>query len=132
MLPDTIAKGGFAESLVAARALEKGYVPSKPMVDARYDLIIDDGIRRNRVQIKYCNREHLNASGAVAVGLKKKNDLLYRANEIDALVVYIEPIKQLCWLPVELVAGKTSIAIRYQPTKNGQSKNCIMAEDYTW
>lgn len=131
MLPDTIAKGGFAEALVAARAFEKGCIPSRPMADARYDLIIDDGNKLNRVQVKYCNRKYNNISGSVSVDLKKKASL-YHSNEIDALVVYIEPAGKFCWLPVDLIDGKTSVTIRYEASKNGQSKNCIMAEDYIW
>lgn len=131
MLPDTIAKGGFAEALVAARALQKGYIPSKPMIDARYDLIIDNGEKPQRVQVKYCSCEHNNVNGSVSVDLRR-NTRLYHENEIDALAVYLEPIKQICWLPVSLVNGKASINIRYVPSKNGQSKNCIMAEDYIW
>lgn len=131
MLPDTIAKGGFAEALVAARALEKGFVPSKPVVDARYDLIVDDGMKLNRVQVKYCSSNQTFANGSVCVDLRR-NSRPYSLDEIDALVVYIEQFQQMCWIPVEMIDGKTSLTIRYEPSKNGQSKNCIMAEDYIW
>lgn len=131
MLPETIIKGGYAEALVAARALEKGYVPSKPMVDARYDLIIDDGNRPQRVQVKYCNCEHNNVSGSISLDLRK-NSRLYSKDEIDALAIYVEPIKQICWFPISLIEHRASINIRYQPSRNNQAKNCIMASDYLW
>ena len=119
MLPEVLAKGGRAEALVAARALEKGMIPSKPMVDARYDLVLDDGEKRSRVQVKHCNSTHKDISGSVSVDLRRRG-VPYHNGEIDALILYVER------------SGKTSISVRYAPSKNSQNRRCVQAEQYLW
>ena len=131
MLPEVLAKGGRAEALVAARALEKGMIPSKPMVDARYDLVLDDGEKRSRVQVKHCNSTHKDISGSVSVDLRRRG-VPYHNGEIDALILYVERTGQFLWLPADMISGKTSISVRYAPSKNSQNRRCVQAEQYLW
>lgn len=48
-------KGQLAIIKAELRALELGYVPSKPIFNSRYDLVIDDYTSLKRVQVKYAN-----------------------------------------------------------------------------
>jgi hypothetical protein len=62
-------KGQLATTKAQLRALELGYIPSIPNMDCRYDIIIDDGKKLWRVQVKYANRVPANSQGAVIVKL---------------------------------------------------------------
>src|SRR5438132_1694866 len=64
--------GEIAVAKVVLRAMEKGWTPCKPLVECRYDLILDDGLKPYRVQVKYAGgNSPKQASGAIPVGLKK-------------------------------------------------------------
>jgi hypothetical protein len=131
--------GEFAIAKVVLRAIEKGVTASRPMMECRYDLILDDGLKLYRVQVKYAGgkpRRHV--SGAIAVGLKKwRTDgrppiWFYTAAEIDAVLVYVRKIDQLLWFGPEVFEGRRVLQIRLEPSRNGQHKGRLMADDYIW
>lgn len=128
--------GQMAVCKTEIRAIELGYMPSRPLMDCRYDIVLDDGDRLWRVQVKHANKEPSSAAGSVCAKLEyttRTNKLYtYNAQEVDALVVYIPKIDRLCWLPIHLFAGKREITIRICPPKNSQKKGLIMASDYFW
>ncbi|MDO8487870.1 MAG: group I intron-associated PD-(D/E)XK endonuclease [bacterium] len=133
----TNVKGQIAASKTELRALELGYIPSKPIFDARYDLILDDSKGKlTKIQIKYGDGKMSNSQGAVMVKLgyedRRKKLYTYQANEIDGLVVYLPKIDRLCYFPPEVFCGKVKIHVRYQKTRNNQSKGILYAEDYFW
>ena len=132
----TNIKGQLAETKAALRALELGYIASRPIFDARYDLILDDAKRLMRVQIKYADAKLSNSEGSVSVKLayenRKKKVYTYQDKEVDGLIVYLPKIDKLCFFPPHVFVGKERIAIRYAKTKNSQKKGIIFAEDYYW
>ncbi len=130
--------GEFAIAKVVLRAIEKGVTPSRPLIECRYDLILDDG-KPHRVQVKYAGgKAPKQASGVVPVGLKKwRTDgrppiRYYTAEEIDAVVVYLPVTDQILWLGPEVFEGRTMLHVRLEPTRNGQEKGCLMAAEYVW
>ena len=132
----TNTKGQLAVSKSELRAFELGFLPSRPLFDARYDLIIDDGKKLSRLQIKYADGKPTNTNGAVVVKLeyidRKNQTYTYQSNEVDALVVYIPKIDKLCFFPKKVFVGKRKLNIRIALTKNGQKKGIIAAKDYYW
>ena len=132
----TNVKGQLAVSKAELRALELGYLPSRPLFDGRYDLIIDNQKELLRVQIKYANGKSKTSSGNVIVKLEyedRKNRLYtYQDNEVDALIVYIPEVDKLCYFPKKIFVGKRKLSIRLVPSKNNQKKGIIAAEDYYW
>ena len=62
--------------------------------------------------------------------VNKKNG--YFSNEVDAIIVYIPQVDKLCYFPIEMLEGKTSLTIRYEDSKNNQQKNIVFAKDYEW
>lgn len=132
----TNVKGQLAVSKTELRALELGYLPSRPMFDGRYDLIIDNQKELLRIQIKYANGKSSNSSGSVVVKLEYENRnkkfYTYQENEVDALVVYIPEIDKLCYFPKKIFIGKRKLSIRLVPSKNNQKTGIIAAEDYYW
>lgn len=132
----TNTKGQLAVSKAELRAFELGYLPSRPLFDARYDLIVDDGKNLKRLQVKYADGKPTNTAGAVVVKLeyvdRKHNTHTYKDGEVDALVVYIPRIDRLCFLPKLTFLNKKKLSIRISKTKNNQKKGIIAAEDYYW
>lgn len=62
--------GYVGEQKVASEALKRGYIVSKPVVESRYDLLIDNGKEIKRVQVKYSGWEK--QSGAYTITLKSE------------------------------------------------------------
>ena len=138
LISDNPKKGGIAQAKAEIRALEKGYLISKPIIEgARYDMIVDDGEKLQKVQVKYTSVKQTKSQGSVTVDFRKtsNNGKLkegYTKEEVDAIVVYIPQIDELCWFPIEILEGKTTLTIRYERPKNSQTKNIYLAEDYIW
>ena len=55
------------------RALELGFIPSRPVFDTRYDLIIDNNKSLKKVQVKYADGKPSKSKGAVVVKLSYEN-----------------------------------------------------------
>lgn len=129
-------KGQLAVSKTELRALELGYLPSRPLFDTRYDLIIDNHRSLIRAQIKYADGKSSSNSGSAIVKLeytdRQKKTFTYQNDEVDALIVYIPKINRLCYLPKKLFIGKRKLSIRLSKSKNNQKKGIIAAEDYYW
>lgn len=133
----TDEKGYVAILKVEQRAIEKGYIVSRPVTPARYDLILDTGLERLRVQVKYANGKSTNSSGAVTLSMTKwsrSGSLVggYRSDEVDGIAVYLPVIEAVCWFTPNDFVGKEKVVIRYSPAKNGQKSGVWMAEEYLW
>ena len=92
-------------------------------------MILDDGEDLKRIQVKYC--DHIE-NGCVRVTLKRRNYLSYTANEIDALIVYVAPIDQLCYIPVSLIDGKQFLSLRYTDPDKMIPQKIHFCQDYIW
>ena len=136
MQATTNMKGQLAVSKAELRAFELGYIPSRPLYDCRYDLIIDKNGKLLRLQVKYADGKPSNSSGSIIVKLeyqdRKKRIYTYDNSEIDGLVVYIPRLDRLCFLPKSIFLHKRKLSIRITKSKNNQKKKIIAANDYYW
>lgn len=137
MISSSTQKGEIACLKFESRAIEKGFVVSKPTIDCnRYDRVIDCNGKLFRVQIKYSSRKNTNSDGSTSINLTKVTrngkKLIYTEQEIDVVVAYIPEIDKLCWLPSKLFHKKLSISIRYRHPKNHQRKGIVLADHYIW
>lgn len=132
----TNVKGQLAISKTELRALELGYIPSRPVFDTRYDLILDNFKSLIRVQVKYADGTPSKSKGAVVVKLayedRSKKVYTYQESEVDGLIVYIPKIDKLCFLKPKVFVGKRNLNIRLEKSGNNQKKGVIFAEDYLW
>ncbi len=130
----TAQKGELALLCVLQRALQKGWITCRPTRDCRYDLVLDDGERLHRVQVKYAGRRASNCEGAVSLDFTKggKRDRTYLDHEIDAVIAYVAPAQRLVWLRREHFHGKRTIQLRYVPTRSGQKNGCLMVDELAW
>jgi hypothetical protein len=119
------------------RAIEKGGVASVPVIEARYDRILDWRGRLYRVQVKYSDRSSSKSENAVAVHLqsfrhRRCTSQGYSRAEVDAVVAFIPQVDALCWFEPEDFEDRTTLTIRLAPPKNGQRKRIRFYEDYLW
>ena len=116
--------------------MELGIVPSKPVFDTRYDIILDESGILKKAQVKYANGTPSKSTGAVVVKLayenRKKKVVTYARHEVDCLIVYIPKIDKLCMMPPETFIGKRNLNIRLNKPGNNQKKGVLFAEDYFW
>lgn len=137
MLNELQTKAEIAMIKVQGRALEKGIVCCKPLVEGtRYDLILDVGNKLLRAQVKYCDRKTSHSSNSVSVLLKSARgqgaNRTYTAAEIDVLLVYVKEADRICYVPVEEIVNKTSLCLRLEPPKNNQAVGVKMASNFFW
>ena len=137
MLSEQQRKAETARVKVEARALELGVVYNRPSVEGlRYDCILDIEGKLYRAQIKYCDCKSVTAAGALQRRLRSQVGQgaarCYTAEEVDALLVYLPCVDRICFFPQEVFCGKSGLSIRLEPTRNGQSKGCVLAEKFFW
>jgi hypothetical protein len=137
MASETTKKGELACIKFEQRALEKGYVVSRPVLECEYDRVVEIEKKLYRVQIKYAACKSSNSDGAVQAnigkaGLKHGSHKPYDSCDIDAMVVYIPSIDKLCWFDKDVWVCRRMLNIRYKASKNNQTKGCWMAENYFW
>ena len=106
-------------------------------MDYRYDLVLDDGHKLWRVQVKYANGVPAKSQGAVVVKLayetrQRRHIYTYHEDEVDSLVVYIPKTDQLCWFPCHVFVGKKVLCVRLGPPLNDQKAKIFLANDYLW
>lgn len=136
MKVNTNIKGQLAEAKAYLRAAELGYITCKPSFNTRYDMVLDDGKKLLRVQVKYGDAKYSNSTGSIWVKLcyedRRKNVYTYQIHEVDGLIVYIPKIDKLCYFPPNIFCGKVKLSIRYQRAKSNVTMGIIFAEDFFW
>ena len=131
----TQQRGTLAELKVTIKAIEKGYTVSKPISDARYDLVLDKKGKLLRAQIKYADGNVFNCDGSIPIPLRKihKNrTLVYSKNEIDIVLAYLPSVDKIIVLLPKHFHNKKTIQIRVMPPKNGQTHGLNMLNDFIW
>lgn len=127
---ETREKGTLAESKILAAFVEAGYSVSLPFGDGhKYDLIVDDGRRVQRVQCKTGRVRngslHFNAcsfSGNAGTRRDYKGAAdLFAVLNLDTGKVYVIPVNEV---------GHTVACLRLNPTLSGQSKGIRWAKNY--
>jgi hypothetical protein len=132
----TNAKGGIAETKIAAEATALGISVLRPIVEhGRYDLAFEIGDRILRVQCKWGALDE--AAGVVKVNLQSCRYsprrgyvyAQYREDEIDLVAVYCGGLERCYLLSVAKVAGMRGIFLRLSPPRNGQRACINLAPD---
>lgn len=129
----TKTAGDVAEAYVTARLLELGKRVLKPLGDnSRYDLVVDDGGRFLRIQVKTAHwadaRHEVIKFPACSNNWHRGTKSGYRG-ECDFFAVYFPPLRMVMLVPVDGV-GTTEVRLRLAPTRNGQQLGVRFAKDY--
>jgi len=129
-------KAEYAHLRFQARAVERGAIVSKPLVETRYDFILDEDGVMKRIQVKYCGVKSSGSNGACQVNLRSQGHTSrkphYTKDEVDFIMVYVASADVVVCLPPELFDGKSSIQLRTEPPKNGQAKGLHLVSELVW
>lgn len=126
-------KGELAQLKVETKALEKGYIVSRPASVARYDIVVDDGVKLWRTQVKYADGKAANTDNSVLASLgatdRSGKAVVYQANEVDAFAIYVPKVEEVLWFTAEQACGKGKLQIKLSGRRQA---NSIWFEDYIW
>jgi hypothetical protein len=117
-------KGAIAEAVIAAEAVKAGVGVLRPVVEGlRYDLVFDIRGHLLRVQCR-SGRVH---RCVVVIGTRTCRHTpagyvrsSYTAAEVDAIAVYCAELNSCYFLPIEEVAGLSTVHLRLAPAANRQ------------
>jgi PD-(D/E)XK endonuclease len=125
----------LAEAAITAAAIELGLVVLRPFPEGRrYDLVVDVGPQLLRVQCKWGR-----LAGSVIVVIlatcrytpsRGYVRTKYTAGDVDGIAVYCHDLKRCFYLPIEIVAGRSSIHLRIRPAANNQESAVNFADEY--
>jgi hypothetical protein len=137
IMQDTHWKGVLASLKIQERAAEKGYVVSIPSSEVRYDLIMDDGEKLSKIQVKYVGNDCAKTSNAINIALRKsayrgQKERRYSAKDIDFLAAYVAKLDMVIMIPISEFDSMSGIQFRLAPAKSGQTKNTRNIYDYIW
>lgn len=125
-------KGCITELEVARSFLEMGYIVSRPLIDTRYDYIVEIKGKLYTIQVKSaqvdenetflkfktCNT-HTNTQGTI-----NKN---YKNDNVDYFATYY---KNKCYIVPVSECGSRSKTLRFTSPNKNQVKNINFAKDY--
>ena len=123
-------RGTITELKVATRLLEYGFIVSRPLIDNRYDYILDIGEAMYKIQVKTANEKdgfitfktcntHTNTQGTFNRNYKGEIDFFATFFQGE---VYLVPIEE---------CGSRSKRLRITKAKNNQEHGISYLEDYT-
>ncbi|MEV7684493.1 group I intron-associated PD-(D/E)XK endonuclease [Streptomyces bungoensis] len=126
------ARGELTEAIVLAKLIEYGYRVSLPFGDnCRYDLIVDDGRRLHRVQVKTArdgrNPGTLEFSTVSHHPLSGKRTKYH--GQIEAFIAFHPKSGDFYWVPVEDCTGNY-FCLRVVPARNNQVSGTRPAAPY--
>lgn len=107
-------RGEVVEYRLAYELMNRGLNVSKPLVPARYDLLVDNGNRFFRVQVKSTHTVSEGANGCFRYRLTAVRSACrsYLANEVDVIAAYVAPLETWYFIPhlaFRSKEGKTAI-----------------------
>ena len=130
---NTKTKGDIAESRVLAE-LVSDFDVSIPFGDnTRYDLLVDDGTKIWRVQVKHARcKEGKIKFHTVSKPTLRGNDKENRdyKGDADLFAVYSSEIDTVAYVTIEEVGDRVGMTLRFSKPENGQSKGINWLRDY--
>lgn len=130
---NTAQKGEIAQLHAELRAVELGHIVSRPLTVSRYDLLIDNGSKIFRVQVKYADGKASGTDNAVLASLtytdRSKQSNYYSEEDVDAFVIYVPRVDEVLWFPAHLACGKGKLQIK---VSGKVQSNSIWYKDWIW
>jgi hypothetical protein len=125
------AKGEISEGLVIAHLLKLGYSISMPFGDnQRYDVIVDDGDRLWRAQVKTGRlRRGCVIFNCVSLNAFTQQRFSYRG-QIDMFLVYCPDTEKVYWVPIEKATSSEMWLRVDQPSRKGPHATIKWARDF--
>lgn len=118
--------GELAETLFCYEAQKNRLKVSRPITTERYDVLVDNGEKIFKVQIKSCYRD-MNHCDAYKIKIENGKRERYKKGEIDILACYVSNAD--CWyiMSLEELGDRGHITVRVH---NRKSKNFHLEENW--
>lgn len=126
-------QGQIAEEIVAAEAMKRGYNVCEPLLECRYDFILDNGVETKKVQVK-STKQKRNGSYILKLTSKCRNsspEKRYTKTEIDAVIGYIFEEDLFVHISPEIFEKRNQVRLRYEDADIEHS-SINRLEDYLW
>ena len=130
----TLYKGNSSEAVVLTAYIQAGFLVSLPFGGgAAYDLIVDNGVRLIKVQVKTGKL----ATGCVVYNTRRHRGSRYdtfrsyKEGELDLFAVWCPYNQEIYAIPAEHPFA-TEGRLRLAQTLNFQQKKIKWARDYSW
>ena len=128
-------KGDIGEAKCLAKMIELGIPVSLPFGDnQRYDMIIDVNGQLKRIQVKYSSFSENQGSIIFKISSSTNHTTNKHCdtyeNNVDGFLLYNSLNDEIYYLPIEIDQGRKTITLRMEPSKNGQTKNCLFTKDF--
>jgi len=133
----TVRKGHVTETKILSRLTELGHYCLIPWGnDRRYDIAVDNGGKLERIQCKtgrYNQKKGIVEFPTVSTYHARNSDGSHIRKgyhgEADYFGVYCPELQTIYLVPVSVAARGYGV-LRVVPSKNGQVKGVLLAEDY--
>lgn len=132
----TFQKGKLAELKVQEKAVELGWVPCLPIMEQRYDMLLEKGGRILRAQVKWCD---FIKGGSVRLSLNREtrrngHSRPYDAEDVDVLLIYVPETGDILWVEPDVFSGKKTLNFRLEPPAKKQRFRHPLryAKDFVW
>ncbi len=126
-------KGAIAEAAVTHAASKLGIGVLRPVMDERYDLVLDLRPQLVRVQCKWVCR----LGGVINVRCYSSRrcregfvKLSYTSDEVDAIAAHCSELDRCFFLPMRLFEARRNVQLRLAPAMNNQRAGVNWAADY--
>jgi PD-(D/E)XK endonuclease len=129
----TNQKGLIAETAIVHAAVNAGIEVSRPLGDARYDLIFDLGTELVRVQCKWASRQGDVVAIRCRTCRRGPAGLVhgrYTAAEVDAFAAFCADLGRCFYIPFEAVGARSNLQLRLAPARNNQQIGIHWADDF--
>jgi hypothetical protein len=129
----TNQKGAIAETAIVHAAVKAGISVLQPLADERYDFVFDLRTRFVRVQCKWAVRSDDVVSVRCRTCRRARTGLVhgrYTPEEIDAVAAYCAELGRCFFLPIQFLAGRTTIHLRLARARNNQELGVNWADDF--
>lgn len=125
--------GDISESAVVTQLLKCGLSVSIPFGDrSRYDLILDDGKKLHKVQVKtaqYLKDKLIVRAYSISTKEGKTIKNTY-SNDVDFIAAYCHELDKVYIIPIAAVGNGGVITLRLADTKNNQKNKVTPAEQF--
>lgn len=125
--------GDISESAVVTQLLKRGLSVAIPFGDrSRYDLILDDGKKLHKVQVKtaqYLKDKLIIRAYSISTKEGKTIKNTY-SNDVDFIAAYCHELDKVYILPIADVGDGGVITLRLTTPKNNQKSKVILADQF--
>jgi hypothetical protein len=119
-MPNKIV-GEYAELCFLKKAASLGLVLSKPYGDSMpYDMVVDNGVRLHRVQVKSTGRIQHGAFHIMTSRVMSHGQKAYTASDTDFLAAYVLPQDAWYLIPIGALSGQQTISLYTHSTSRSQ------------